>query len=113
MRRPRRFAAVAAVLLFLQLVVLGSGIACAMPAAMPGMDAQGASAMAPMDNHAPCHIPWAPADCNGTMPCAPAAMTSRAIALLPAPPIPHDEVRLVMLAPSSITAPPELPPPRA
>ena len=133
MKRSRRIAAVAAILLPLQLLVLAGGAACAMPAVMPGMVGGTTSAMvamgstrAPMSRDAlsdatnpsgnrqePCHIPWAPANCNGMAPCAPVAILSTAIALSPAPVFSHDDVSLVVHAPASISTAPELPPPRA
>lgn len=68
---------------------------------------------APTHDQAPCHLPWAPANCNGMAPCAPTALTSVAAQLLPPPDFPFDQAQLIVLAPPSITAPPELPPPRA
>jgi hypothetical protein len=131
MKPPRRLTAIVAQLLMLQLILLGSGIACM----MPGMGGQGAAAipMARMDmtgqgsasmpntpaapsgsqrQHAPCRFPWAPAGCHGMLPCAPAAVASADIALIPVPFVGHEMIHLVVLAPPSRTTPPELPPPR-
>ena len=133
MKRSRRFAAVAAVLLPLQLLVLAGGAGCALPAGMPEMVSGTSPAMVAMgstrtsksrdalsdatnpsgNRQEPCRIPWAPANCNGMAPCAPLAVLSTAIALSPAPVILHDDVHLVVHAPASISTPPELPPPRA
>jgi hypothetical protein len=128
MRRPRRFAALAAFLTLLQFIVLGSGVACAMPG-ISGGDASSMASMsmdmgpgktpmpttpqAPAHDQAPCRLPWAPANCYGMAPCAPAALTSVAARLLPPPVVPSDKAQLIVLAPPSIAAPPELPPPRA
>jgi hypothetical protein len=126
MRRSRRSSALAALLLVLQFIVLGSGFVCV----APGMDDGTASAgMAQMDmsgglptpnaprhapsDRAPCSFPWAPANCSSMAPCAPAAVASPTVALLPAPAAEYDVERLIVLAPPSRSTPPELPPPRA
>jgi hypothetical protein len=130
MRRfRRRLAALVSGALLLQLVLVGSGFACIMPAmggtsaaatadvaSMPGMDMstdlQG-STQQPASNQAPCHPPWVPASCQPMAPCAPAAVTSPALVLsLPRADV-NDVVALVVLAPASRSTAPELPPPRA
>jgi hypothetical protein len=127
MRRSRRLPALAALVLMLQLILLGSGLACAIPgmgdhtanAGMAQMDMDSGSSMPSAPQHAPdhdgspCSLPWAPAGCHSMAPCAPAAVASQTVALLPAPLVEHEMARLVILAPPSRSIPPELPPPRA
>ena len=129
MKRPRRWLAITTVLVMLQSMLLGSGVLCAMPT-MGGMSDRGASEMAhmnmdrapapmpatppaPAHDQTPCHLPWAPAGCHTMAPCAPAVITSRVIAILPAALVSGDVGPLVLLAPTSIDTPPEPPPPRA
>lgn len=127
MHRPRRLLALIALAVMLQLILLGSGLACAMPgmgdrtasAGMAQMHMGGSSSMpaasghVPDNDQAPCSFPWAPAGCQSMTPCAPATLGASVGAVLPAPPHAHDVMRLVVLAPPSRGIPPELPPPRA
>jgi hypothetical protein len=127
MSRSRRLSAITALLLVFQFIVLGSGFACAMPgmsdgsasAGMEQMDMGGgpptppAPQQTPSKDQAPCSFPWAPANCNSMAPCAPAAVASTMVALLPACAVEHDVGLLTILAPPSRNTPPELPPPRA
>lgn len=129
MRRPHRWTALAAALVMLQSMLLGSGALCAAPllggtsqrgmAGMAQMNMSRAPAPAPRSprtpahEQMPCHLPWAPAGCQTMAPCAPTALTSKMLVILSAPLVPHDVQRLELLAPPSISTPPELPPPRA
>lgn len=136
MRRPfRRVAALISSLLLLQLVLVGSGFACAMPmpmgqqsppaanaastavSDMVGMDMSGsqreASSKAPASDRSPCRFPWAPAGCQSMAPCAPVAMAQAAeVASLPVTGA-YVVAALDVLTPPSRSTPPELPPPKA
>ena len=125
----RRFAALFSGVLLLQLVLVGSGFACALPvdmaanatdvsSTMPGMDMGGPAqapspSKAPSSDPSPCRLPWVPAGCQSMAPCAPTVIASSAISVS----LPHlttaSVVRLIVLTPPSRAIPPELPPPRA
>lgn len=124
MRRIRRPLALLVGLILLHLMAVESGFACAVPTAgdsgaamagmtdMPGMDMSGSPEKSTPDAP-PCDFPWAPAGCQAMAPCAPAALTSCALA--------EDALSLARsgidtrseLAPHSRTPAPEPPPPRA
>lgn len=124
MRRLRRCTAFMVTLLTLQLIGLESGFACTMPSmgssatAMAQMNMGGGNAaslapQAPLRDHVPCDFPWAPGDCHGMTPCAPAALASSPVAV-PVPAVPAATATvLVVLAPPARALPPEPPPPRA
>jgi hypothetical protein len=127
MRHPRRLRATAALVLMLQLILLGSGLACAMPGMRDHATSVGMAQMdmgsgtststapqqSPTQGGTPCSFPWAPAGCHSMAPCAPVAVATQTVALVPAPPVEHEMAGLVVLAPPSRSTPPELPPPRA
>ena len=127
--RVRRFAALLSGALLLQLVLVGSGFACAVPmdmsaaatgdasSTMPGMDMGGpqtsSPSKAPSSDPSPCRLPWVPAGCQSMAPCAPTVIASTTLSVS----LPHltagSVLRLVVLTPPSRAIPPELPPPRA
>ena len=134
MRRIRRVTALFLGLLLANLVWVGSGYACAMPAmehssaataanadamgaAMAGMDMSGMQAPtphgAPKQHEPPCRFPWAPDGCQSMTPCAPLAVASHAFVLDMPNGMPLHVGELTMLTPPSELRRPELPPPRA
>lgn len=134
----RRVTALFACVLLLQLVLVGSGYACALMApvgddiAVATMDAAVADeaepserdgcadAMrspvaptgAPAPDDVPCSLPWAPAGCHGG-PCAPAAIVAGGPALAADRPHMDNRASLDPLPPVPVARAPELPPPRA
>ena len=134
MRRIHRVTALFLGLLLANLVWVGSGYACAMPAmdhspaasaaiadAMTAaMDAMNMSEMqgptdhgAPNQHEPPCKLPWAPDGCQSMTPCAPLAVASHAFVLDMPNGMPLHVGELTMLTPPSELRRPELPPPRA
>ena len=128
--RVRRFAALLSGALLLQLVLVGSGFACAVPmdmsaattadasSTMPGKDMTGPAqtpspSKGPSSDPSPCRLPWVPAGCQSMAPCAPTVIASTALSVS----LPHltaaSMVGLIVLTPPSRAIPPELPPPRA
>jgi hypothetical protein len=135
MTRLRRAIALCMAFLLAQLLVAGSGYACALMGPMdgqgvhaaPGMMATPAGAAdascpdampsAPERGHAPdsspCPLPWAPAGCRGA-PCAPAtAPATAAQAVGDALRDATERPTLAVLPLPSVVRAPELPPPRA
>lgn len=141
MARLRRVTALFLALLLSELVLVGSGYACAM--SDPGMNDGGrrsaaeatpAAAVAPVmgagedcpdtmpadaqrtdhstPDGSPCPLPWALTGCRG-VPCAPASLAPAAPPLMAAASMPADRPSLAALAPASVVRAPELPPPRA
>ena len=137
MRRIRRITALFVSLLLANLVGVGSGFACVMPAmghsstasggaasatgaAMAGMDMPGmvdlggaADKSAPAHQDIPCKFPWAPEGCQSMAPCAPVAIASHESALDVAIGAPAHVAELTVLTPPSEVRTPDLPPPRA
>ncbi|MGI8497933.1 MAG: hypothetical protein ACR2OG_10180 [Gemmatimonadaceae bacterium] len=132
MTRPplRRMTAVISGALLLQLVVTGSGRACATSAmaamhagaagasSMPGMDVHGSTrhsdqAQAPDSDPSPCQLPWAPAGCQPMAPCSPTAVASAVLRLSSPHAGDSQAAALVVIAPTSRSTPPDPPPPRA
>lgn len=119
----RLTSAAAALFLALQFVLLGSGFTCITPnpsergmSDRMDMNMGSASATATVQAPAeqePCHVPWMPADCHAMAPCAAAAVAAPVVSLLIAPSYAHETEQLIVLAPSSRTIAPDLPPPRA
>ena len=123
MRRLRRPLALLVGLIFLHLMAVESGFACATPsspsdaghaamtamAEMPGMTHEPAPADA-----APCDVPAAPPhSCDAMAACAPVAVAAGVILDAPPGPEPARLVTLDAVAPASRTPAPEPPPPRA
>ena len=131
MRRSiRRIAALLSGALILQLVLVGSGYACARPmqmatganaadmSAMAGKDmtnmpAAARPANAPPPDDAPCRLPWAPAGCQSMTPCAPIVVASPSVTVLLTPPAGASRLALVVVVPTARSIPPEPPPPKA
>lgn len=108
----------------LQFVLLGSGFSCITPASGDGgmsdmtqMDMErhesASAAQAPGEDHEDCSVPWMPTDAQTMAPCAPAAIASTAIFLLPSRSVRPGIQQLIVLEPRSRTTPPDIPPPRA
>lgn len=122
---PRRLAStVTALFLVLQFVLLGSGFMCVTPGGDEGgmadmapmgvgLDRASATAPAPGDGHEDCSVPWMPVGCQAMAPCAPAAVASIMTSRLPSPSFVSELEQLTVLAPTSLSTPPDLPPPRA
>lgn len=89
--------------------------ASSMPGSMPGMPMPGDS-KTPHDNgsrQAPCNIPWAPATCSATAPCAAGGMAAHALMFASAPSVESAPPALRALEPATRTIAPEPPPPKA
>jgi hypothetical protein len=135
MRLVRRPIALLSALLVAHVVLLGGGVGCATPmsrtslgygasprvisaadrgsAEMPGMPGMPMRSV-PGRPDAPCNLPWAPAACQGMVPCGPAALaTPPAPTVAAVAPVPEPAITLVVLAPPSRSTTPEPPPPRA
>lgn len=129
-RSVRRIAALLSGALLLQLVLVGSGFACALPMQMatdapgadmtamagmdmPSTDAAPIPASTPAPDDAPCRLPWAPAGCQSMAPCAPTVVASAVVTVSLPPGAVATEVTLAVLGPLTRSIPPELPPPRA
>ena len=133
MRRARRVIAICLSVLLANVVWVGSGFACVMPAMMSSSASAAAVSddagdMAGMvmpnaatpprhtsqqEHDAPCRYPWAPDGCQSMVPCAPASLASH-IVLLSAPNGPQPRpARLVVLTPPSVIRTPHRPRPRA
>lgn len=108
-------------IVLLQLMLVVGGYACVAgqgAASMAGMSMPTADASEHVparkgQQDAPCQFPWAPGGCQTMAPCAPVAITvasSTGARIERA----HEALQtLVLLAPSSVSVAPELPPPRA
>lgn len=124
----RRVAAAFTLALSLETLLLGSTVACAMPAGesaatMPGMDMAGMDMTAQQpqpdedtsrsDSDA-CSFPWSPAgDCHNMQACAPMAIAALAITVTTAIPIGGAVVPRPVPGPRSLAHTPDPPPPRA
>ncbi|GAC1479451.1 MAG: hypothetical protein NVS1B4_24010 [Gemmatimonadaceae bacterium] len=121
MAHARRATAVVVLVFLASLTLVGSGYACAMPAAGDGAPMAGMADMtggaAPDDGPAPpkppCNFPWAPGGCEGMVPCAPSAMTSLSVPLIEVPRVEQVATVWTVTTPPSLSRVPELPPPRA
>ena len=108
-------------IVLLQLVLVVGGYACVADqgsAAMAGMSmpVPDASQHAPAQQgqqDAPCQFPWAPGGCQTMTPCAPVAITVASATDVRVARTHEAPQTLVLLAPSSVSFAPELPPPRA
>lgn len=142
MARLRRVTALFLALLLTELLLVGSGYACAMREAgmssengstadTPPMvatagvadiaddedcaDAMPASTRptdGPASDEPSCPLPWAPAGCHGA-PCAPATLAAAAPPLSASARRPAERTSLAVTPPASVVRAPELPPPRA
>lgn len=109
---------------FANVSLAASGYACmpsSAPMAMGGTHAAMSHTSAPhagsaqenAPGQAPCQLPMSAGDCATMAPCAPVALPSTAVTVVPARPTPQRIAdRTVALAPGAARAP-ELPPPRA
>ena len=123
MRRARRPVAVFMSVILFQLMLVAGGYACVMrdsgeavAGAMAGMTMPGSdegSAPSSKGGERPCEFPWAPNGCDAMAPCAPAAITVASVTVLQDQRVPEVPATLELLAPTSVSRAPELPPPRA
>ena len=118
----RRLTALAALALVLQMIFLGSALACA----MPGMEVAGAmdkdgmnmggsaptSEQLPSHDDPECSFPWAPGGCH-TATCAAAAVASARVTLREPLVLGSSVAAAKISLPLSLTQEPEPPPPRA
>lgn len=126
MLRPSRLAGLFTSLFLVAFVLVTSGFACVAPADHQGMAVMGmtpghSEGQATLQNgalvhkvpSAPCKFPWAPEGCQAMVSCAPAALASASTALDRGASVPDRVITDARVTPLSVTASPELPPPRA